>query len=106
MIVRPEEISASSAPSARPLKSWETKLGQLIMKDDHGHDLQTAEAAKTAGAAGQTRLPAAPRRVSLTYSRRGCSRRRPASASTARRERSRQRPKGPPCFSSLSAPCP
>src|SRR5215469_17822507 len=30
MIVSPEAMSASSAPSARPLKSWETKLGQVI----------------------------------------------------------------------------
>jgi hypothetical protein len=32
MIVKPELISASSAPSARPLNNWEMKLGQLIMK--------------------------------------------------------------------------
>src|SRR3954451_23404262 len=32
MMVRPELISASRAPSASPLKSWETRLGQLIMR--------------------------------------------------------------------------
>src|SRR6478609_2141599 len=41
MMVRPELISASNAPSASPLKSWETKLGQLIMKNDLGPGLQT-----------------------------------------------------------------
>src|SRR5689334_909445 len=30
MIVSPEAMSARSAPSARPLKSCETKLGQVI----------------------------------------------------------------------------
>src|SRR5690348_138164 len=33
MIVRPELMSARSAPSARPLKSCETKLGQVTMKN-------------------------------------------------------------------------
>src|SRR5215469_4484073 len=32
MIVRPDAMSASKAPSARPLNSWETKLPQVIMK--------------------------------------------------------------------------
>src|SRR5262245_2426618 len=32
MMVRPEEISASSAPSTRPLKHCEMKLGQLIIQ--------------------------------------------------------------------------
>src|SRR4051794_11517054 len=32
MMVRPELISASRAPSASPLKSCETRLGQLIMR--------------------------------------------------------------------------
>src|SRR5947199_10548426 len=40
MIVSPELISASSAPSARPLNNWEIKLGQLIMENDLGPDLQ------------------------------------------------------------------
>ena len=31
MIVSPEEINANSAPSARPLKTWDTKFAQLIM---------------------------------------------------------------------------
>ena len=31
MIVSPELISASSAPNAKPLKSCETKFGQVIM---------------------------------------------------------------------------
>ncbi|MGY4181422.1 hypothetical protein ACVIHH_006713 [Bradyrhizobium sp. USDA 4518] len=35
MIVNPELISASSAPSASPLKSCETKFGQLIMTRVH-----------------------------------------------------------------------
>src|SRR6476646_11694304 len=35
MMVRPEEISANNAPSANPLKTCETKLGQLIMKGNH-----------------------------------------------------------------------
>src|SRR5487761_775807 len=30
MMVRPDEISANSAPSTRPLKHCETKVGQLI----------------------------------------------------------------------------
>src|SRR5690349_21629928 len=30
MIVKPDEISARSAPSTSPLKHWETKLDQLI----------------------------------------------------------------------------
>src|ERR1700760_4594804 len=33
MMVRPELINASSAPSARPLNTCETKLGQLIIDD-------------------------------------------------------------------------
>src|SRR6516164_7281763 len=32
MIVRPELISANSAPKAKPLKSCETKLGHVIME--------------------------------------------------------------------------
>src|SRR5579864_5964250 len=36
MIVSPELMSASSAPSASPLKSCETKFGQLIMTSIHG----------------------------------------------------------------------
>src|SRR6185312_9841242 len=35
MMVSPELISASKAPSANPLKTCETKFGQLIMKCDH-----------------------------------------------------------------------
>src|SRR4051794_20118438 len=35
MMVRPELISASSAPSASPLNTCEMKLGQLIMNGNH-----------------------------------------------------------------------
>src|SRR5215831_16561402 len=53
MIVSPELISASSAPSARPLKSWETKFGQLIMKNDHGRSSRTnRQIGEKSGAAG------------------------------------------------------
>src|SRR5262249_48851717 len=41
MMVSPELISASSAPSASPLNSCETRLGQLIMKGARGPDCQS-----------------------------------------------------------------
>jgi hypothetical protein len=34
MMVKPELMSASKAPSARPLKTCEMKFGQLIMIDN------------------------------------------------------------------------
>src|SRR6185437_3223384 len=45
MMVRPELMSARSAPSARPLKSCETKFDQLIMASAP----RAAEAARGAG---------------------------------------------------------
>ena len=40
MMVSPELISASKAPSANPLNTCEMKFGQLIMKCNHGAWLQ------------------------------------------------------------------
>src|SRR5580692_1722810 len=61
MMVRPELISASSAPSASPLNSWEMRFGQLIMKSVHGPEFpDRAERSRAKkDAAASSRLPAA-----------------------------------------------
>src|SRR3954468_8916328 len=55
MMVSPELISASSAPSTRPLKSCETKLGQVIMKTSRcgRHAAPAAAGADASGAGAQ-----------------------------------------------------
>src|SRR5215475_13934261 len=61
MMVRPELISASSAPSASPLNSWEMKFGQLIMKDVQNPEFADRVARRRIkkDAAASLRLPAA-----------------------------------------------
>src|SRR5215472_14569482 len=63
MMVRPELISASRAPSASPLNSWEMKFGQLIMKDvqNPGFTDRIARRRIKKDAAASLRLPAASR---------------------------------------------
>src|SRR6476659_3571305 len=67
MMVSPELISASNAPSASPLNTCEMKLGQLIMNGNHSGSVkrQTRIIARPRknGAAG-SQSPAAPRFMS------------------------------------------
>src|SRR6185312_8461550 len=125
MIVRPDEISASSAPSTSPLKHCDTKLAQLItlspaMDADcpaaswpgcpgHPH-AQGVDSRHIARYDVAVKVPSPPRRGGegdgVRYSRRACSRRHPASASAARRAALRGLPSSLPCSSCPWAPCP
>src|SRR5690348_5835550 len=129
MIVRPEEISASSAPSTSPLKHCEIKLPQLITPPSvirlglflpvrralAPHCLQSYNRQPW-----ERRLVACPRpsvnllRIidaeqalarDVRCSRPDGSRTRRASASAARPARPREPPSSPPCSSWPSAPC-
>src|SRR5690349_10832268 len=53
MMVKPELMSASNAPSASPLKSCETRLGQLIMMGDRGFRRMKSRDTKKADAVGR-----------------------------------------------------
>src|SRR6476620_6876552 len=60
MIVRPELISASSAPCASPLNNCERKLGQLIIAGSHPFGRYEAGAARArAREAADGKLPSA-----------------------------------------------
>ena len=96
-----QQISASSAPSARPLKTCDTKFAQFTML--------TASPRHSKCETPGTRHASLPRRrghVELRYSRRACSRTRPASASAPRRARFRRCRSSLPCPSCPSAACP